>query len=78
MSCPVVATRKALTPFIAYLAFFYIAWGWIWVHIIYPWADREIGSATLSYALINISFRTLVWVMPVFVYLRLHRPCFTT
>jgi hypothetical protein len=70
MSYPIVSTRKPLTPFIAYLAFFYIAWGWLWVHVTYPRADDAIGAATLSYALIGIAFRTLIWVLPVVIYLR--------
>ena len=56
--------------FILYLAFFYLAWTFVWVHGVYPWATRTVGNATLAYALINIAFRLLIWVLPVFWYLR--------
>lgn len=36
---------------------------------IYPWM-KSLGEATLLYALVNISIRFLVWVLPVFLYLR--------
>ena len=39
-----------------------------YVFVIYPWM-RSLGEQTLRYALINISIRLLVWVLPVFVYL---------
>jgi membrane protease YdiL (CAAX protease family) len=32
--------RKPLLPFIGYLAFFYLAWTFVWVHGVYPWANR--------------------------------------
>jgi len=56
--------------FILYLAFFYLAWTFVWVHGVYPWATRTVGNATLAYALVNIVFRLLIWVLPVFWYLR--------
>jgi membrane protease YdiL (CAAX protease family) len=64
--------RRSATfaPFVAYLCFFYLAWTLVWVHGVYPWANRTIGAATLAYALINFSFRLLIWVFPVFLYLR--------
>ena len=60
--------KKSFIPFIGYLACFYLAWTFVWVHGVYPWATRTIGDATLSYALINIVFRLLIWVLPVFGY----------
>ena len=66
----VLVMKKPLVPFIGYLAFFYLAWTFIWVYGIYPWANRTIGDATLAYALINIVVRFSVWVLPVFGYLR--------
>jgi hypothetical protein len=42
----------------------------VWVCGIYPWANRTVGDATFVYALINIVFRFLIWVLPVFGYLR--------
>lgn len=56
--------------FIGYLAFFYLAWTFVWVYGVYPWANRTIGDETLVYALINIIFRFSIWVLPVFGYLR--------
>lgn len=57
-------------PFIGYLACFYLAWTFVWVYGVYPWANRTVGDATLLYALINIVFRLVIWVLPVFWYLR--------
>jgi uncharacterized protein len=62
--------KKPLIPFIDYLALFYLAWTFVWVYGVYPWATKTIGDATLVYALINIVFRLLIWVLPVFWYLR--------
>jgi uncharacterized protein len=61
--------QKPLAPFLAYLAFFYVSWGWLWVYVVYPWANQTLGNATLSYAVINIVFRSLIWLLPVFIYL---------
>lgn len=38
------------------------------VFAIYPWM-RSLGEKTLRYALINVSIRLAVWVLPVFLYL---------
>jgi CAAX protease family protein len=62
--------KNLLIPFIGYLAFFYLTWTFVWVYGVYPWASKTIGDATLLYALINIVFRLLIWVLPVFWYLR--------
>jgi membrane protease YdiL (CAAX protease family) len=62
--------KHPLTPVIGYLAFFYFAWTFVWVYGVYPWATRTIGDATPAYALINIGFRLLIWVLPVWWYLR--------
>ena len=61
---------KPIAPFVGYLAFFYLSWTFVWVHGIYPWANKTLGSATLAYALVNILFRFLIWVLPVWGYLR--------
>ena len=57
-------------PLIGYLSCFYLAWAFVWVYNVYPWATKTIGDATLVYALVNIAFRLLIWVLPVFLYLR--------
>src|SRR5438477_1911558 len=62
-----VKTNHLFSPFIAYLLLFYSFWiGW--VYLIYP-AIQALGSATLAYALVDITMRLLLWVMPVFLYL---------
>lgn len=62
--------RNALLPFIGYLCFLYLAWTAVWVYGVYPWANKTIGAATLTYALINFTFRLLILVLPVVWYLR--------
>jgi CAAX protease family protein len=62
--------KGTLVPFVGYLAVFYLAWTFVWVYGVYPWATRTIGDTTLTYALISIVFRLLIWVLPVFAYLR--------
>jgi len=62
--------RHSFLPFFGYLTFFYLTWTFVWVYGVFPWANRAIGNATLSYALVNIAFRLLVWVLPVWGYLR--------
>jgi membrane protease YdiL (CAAX protease family) len=64
------AVKKPLAPLIGYLAFFYLAWTFGWVHGVYPWATRALGDATLVYALVSIACRLLIWVLPVLGYLR--------
>ena len=60
--------RRPFSLFIAYLLLFYGCWiGW--VYLIYP-PMQTLGTAALAYALANIASRVLLWVMPVFVYLR--------
>ena len=61
---------KSPLPLIGYLSWFYLTWASVWVYSVYPWATRTIGDATLVYALINIAFRLLIWVLPVFLFLR--------
>ena len=54
--------------FVAYLIIFHTAWlGYVlWV---YP-RVRTLGETTLRYALVNITVRLILWVLPVFLYLR--------
>jgi membrane protease YdiL (CAAX protease family) len=42
---------------------------WGYVFWIYP-RMKSLGDATFRYALVNLSLRSLVWVLPVFLYLR--------
>lgn len=63
-----VKTRRFFSPFITYLLLFYALWiGW--VYLVYP-PMQALGPATLAYALANIATRLLLWVIPVFLYLR--------
>src|SRR5262249_7260081 len=61
--------RKRLTPFLIYLIVFHTFWMWVYVFKIYPWM-LALGPTTLLYAAVNITLRLLVWVLPVFLYLR--------
>jgi membrane protease YdiL (CAAX protease family) len=61
--------QKPLAPFVGYLLCFYLVWTVIWVYGVYPWATRTLGSATLTYALVSIICRLLIWIVPVFAYL---------
>lgn len=63
-----VKAKHPFSPFIVYLLLFYSLWiGW--VYLIYP-SMQALGTATLTYALVNIAMRLLLWVIPVFLYLR--------
>jgi uncharacterized protein len=55
-------------PFLIYLIVFHAAWT-MWVLVGYP-RLRTLGADTLLYAFVNLSIRALVWVLPVFIYLR--------
>jgi hypothetical protein len=37
----------------------------VWVNGVYLWATKNIGAATLTYALINFTFRLLILVLSV-------------
>jgi hypothetical protein len=57
-----------LAPFLVYVGVFHLAWI-AWPFVVYP-RLIALGERTLWYALLNISIRILVWVVPVFLYLR--------
>ena len=59
-------TRRG-DPFLSYVAAFHLTWV-AWPFIVYP-RLTAIGDATLTYALLNISLRLLLWVVPVVLYL---------
>src|SRR5215510_1301700 len=63
------APKQRFTPFIIYIIVFHVFWMWGYVFGIYPWM-KSLGDRTLPYALVNLSLRLLVWVLPVFLYLR--------
>ena len=58
----------ALAPFVVYVVVFHVAWT-AWPFLIYP-RLLAIGSDTLTYALVSIGLRMLIWVVPVWLYLR--------
>jgi len=62
------AGKTRLMPFIAYVAVFHLAWV-AWPFVVYP-RLIAIGDTTLSYALLNLGLRLLIWVVPVLLYLR--------
>lgn len=62
-------SEKRFAPFVAYLIVFHLFWMWWYVFWIYPWMTT-LGPATLRYALVNLPLRFLVWILPVFLYLR--------
>jgi membrane protease YdiL (CAAX protease family) len=58
---------RRLAPFLVYVLVFHVLWiGW--AYGIYPWLTT-LGETTLQYALVNLSLRLLIWVVPVVVYL---------
>lgn len=54
--------------FLAYIVGFHVAWA-AWPLFVYP-RLQAIGERTLTYALINLTIRMAVWVVPVLLYLR--------
>ena len=66
--CVVMTEKSRLTPFLAYVVVFHLAWI-AWPFVVYPRLET-IGNATLLYALLNIALRLLLWVAPVLLYLR--------
>jgi membrane protease YdiL (CAAX protease family) len=57
-----------LAPFLGYVVAFHFLWA-AWPYFGYP-KLTAIGERTLLYAVLNLSIRLLVWVAPVFLYLR--------
>jgi membrane protease YdiL (CAAX protease family) len=62
--------KPKISPFLfyLYLLLFFAAWT-AYVIWIYPWKET-LGNTTLLYAIVNITIRLLVWVLPVFLFLR--------
>ena len=55
-------------PFVAYVIAFHLAWI-AWPFFIYP-RLTALGQTTLTYAVINLGLRLVIWVAPVLLYLR--------
>src|SRR5450432_4238560 len=64
----ITQARRPIAPFIVYLVAFFAAWV-AWVLFVYP-RIFMLGEKTFLYAVSNICIRLLVWVLPVFIYLR--------
>jgi membrane protease YdiL (CAAX protease family) len=60
--------RFSATAFLSYVVVFHLAWI-VWPFVVYP-RLAALGENTLSYAVVNISARLLIWVAPVFLFLR--------
>ena len=63
------ARRKTCAPFLAYVAAFHLIWI-AWPLVLYPRLTAAFGDKTLAYALVQLSIRVLLWVVPVWFYLR--------
>jgi len=61
--------RSRLAPFLAYVAAFHLLWI-VWPYVLYPRLTAALGEKTLAYALLQLSMRILLWVVPVLLYLR--------
>lgn len=60
---------QRFAPFLVYVVVFHCLWVG-WAYGLYPLV-QTLGERTLQYALVNISLRCLIWVVPVFAYLAL-------
>ncbi len=66
---PGVQRRRSPTgPFLVYVVLFHSVWAF-WPYFGYP-RLASVGERTFTYAVLNLSIRLLVWVAPVFAYLR--------
>jgi membrane protease YdiL (CAAX protease family) len=61
-------SARSQAPFLLYVAGFHLAWI-AWPFLVYP-RLIALGQRTLTYAILNITLRLLVWVAPVYFYLR--------
>src|SRR5262245_55756019 len=61
--------RPGMTPFLTYVAAFHLVWiAWPW--LLYPQLTAALGEKTIAYAVVQLSIRVAVWVVPVWLYLR--------
>ncbi|HEY6332085.1 MAG TPA: type II CAAX endopeptidase family protein [Blastocatellia bacterium] len=60
--------KKPLAPFVLYVIGFFAVWT-AWVLFGYP-RIVKLGDRTLAYALVSIGLRLILWVIPVFLYLK--------
>jgi membrane protease YdiL (CAAX protease family) len=62
-------SKRRFIGFIVYVIVFHAFWMGGFVFWIYPWM-KSLGDSTLRYALVNVTIRLSVWVLPVFLYLK--------
>jgi CAAX protease family protein len=63
------SSHGGAAPFVGYLAAFHL--GWIaWPFVIYPKLTAAFGQETFAYAVCQLGIRMLVWLAPVWFYLR--------
>src|SRR5262245_48034721 len=61
--------RASFAPFLGYVAAFHLVWI-AWPYLLYPRLIAALGDRTLAYALVHLTIRVIVWIAPVFLYLR--------
>src|SRR4029434_9995492 len=62
-------TGRGVVPFLLYVAAFQLVWiAWPW--LLYPKLTAALGEDTVAYAVVQLSIRVTVWVVPVWLYLR--------
>jgi membrane protease YdiL (CAAX protease family) len=66
---PLGRARSSSALFLLYVVAFHLLWI-AWPFVLYP-RLTALGSATLTYALLNLTIRFLFWIAPVLLYLRL-------
>jgi len=66
---PLGRARSSSSLFLLYVVAFHLLWI-AWPFVLYP-RLTALGSATLTYALLNLTIRFLFWIAPVLLYLRL-------
>jgi CAAX protease family protein len=64
----IARTKSSFMPFLVYVVAFHLLWI-AWPFFLYP-RLLSVGNATLTYAIVNLSFRFLYWIAPVLLYLR--------
>jgi uncharacterized protein len=69
LAVPGDGARASFASFLGYVAAFHLAWI-AWPYLLYPRLTAALGDRTLAYALIQLTIRALVWIAPVFLYLR--------
>ena len=73
MTHPVVLDKPVRRPgmarFLIYVAAFHLVWmAWPW--LLYPKLTAALGEDTVAYAVVQLTIRVSVWVVPVWLYLR--------